>query len=253
MLDSIRAVVNRHRPEAVLPRHGHAGASLSLVFAGEYVERIGRRSWRCEPLSLLYKPPGVEHSNHVGAAGLQAVFVEIPPEVAESLIAELPRLAEVRCSRSPRARLLVRRVSERLAQRRTMDFGRREELLHALLFAVLGKGSRRPARDRGAWLSHVREFLHTNYHRPITLGEAAAIGGVHPVHLAQTFRATFGCTFRDYIRNIRLDAARSALGDQTQTIGTIGLAAGFADQAHFSRTFRAQFGQTPGAYRRSLA
>ena len=253
MLNSVSGVGTSYPPEVVLPRHDHSGASLSLVCAGEYLERIGRRSWRCELLSLFYKPPQIEHSNHVGAGGLQAVFIEIAPEAAESLLAELPRLAEVRCAQSPGARRLVRRVSERLAQHRRVEFACSEELLHTLLFAVLGEGSRRPSRDRGAWLSHVREFLHANYHRPLTLGEVAAIGGVHPVHLAQTFRATFGCTVRDYVRNLRLDAAKSALGDKTQTIAAIGLTEGFSDHAHFSRTFRARFGQTPSAYRRSLA
>ncbi len=61
-LGSVRAVLNSYLPDVVLPRHGHSGATLSLVFDGHQVERVGRRSWQCAPLSVLYKPPQVEHS-----------------------------------------------------------------------------------------------------------------------------------------------------------------------------------------------
>lgn len=250
---SVTAVLNTYPPAAVLPGHSHSGASLSLVFDGQYVERVGRRSWQCAPLSMFYKPPDVEHSNHIGGEGLQALFLEIPADLARSLITEVPTLAEVRCGQGRSAQALVRRVRELVAYSRTTSLALSEELLHACLFRVTDKGSRRPTRDRGVWLSHVRDFLHANYRSPLSLTDVAAVGGVHPVHLAQTFRRRFGCTFRDYVRALRLEAARTDLRDMTRTIGTIGLAAGFADHAHFTRTFRARFGQTPTEYRRSLA
>lgn len=226
---------------------------MSLVLDGHYIERVGRRSWHCAPLSVLYKPPQVDHSNHIGAKGLRALFLEIPPDQARALVAEAPNLADVRCADSPGMRILVRRVRDLVARHGTAHLAATEELLHRCMLGVLGDGSRRPGRDRNAWLTHVREFLHANYRRPLTLTEVAAVGGVHPVHLAQTFRKNFGCTFRDYLRALRLEAARAVLTDATRTIAEIGLGAGFADHAHFSRTFRARFGQTPTEYRRALA
>lgn len=250
---AVNVAVNRYRPDVVLPRHDHAGACLSLVCDGHYVERIGRRSWLCGPLSLHYKPPDLNHSNHIGGRGLQALFLEIPRDTALALMRELPGLSEARSAYSSATKALARRVSKLVAQHARTPFTVSDDFVHACLLAVLGEGSRRPGRDRGPWLTHVREFLRANCRRSLTLTQVAAIAGVHPVHLAQTFRRTFGCTFRDYLRSLRLDAALVDLKDETKTIGAIGLGAGFADHAHFSRTFRARFGQTPVEYRRSLA
>lgn len=245
-------VVNAYRPYSVLRRHGHRGASLSLVLTGCQVDRIGRRSWQCEPLSLVYKPPNVEHSNHVGAFGLRALFMEISPENSSVLIAEWPTLSDIRCVTAASVTPSIRQLNQYLEQRSGSSVEMTDELLHDLLSGVIGSGAVRPGRSYEPWLTHVREFVHAHFDRPLSLTKAAAVGGVHPVHLAQTFQRAFGCTFMQYVREVRLDAARAGLANRTQSIAAIGLAVGFADHAHFSRAFRARFGITPTEYRDSL-
>lgn len=247
---AVNAVVNRYRPDAVLPRHAHSGACLSLVFEGRYVERVGRRSWDCAPLSIVYKPPDVDHSNHIGGRGLRALFLEIPRDTALSLMTEWPGLTDVRCASGDRSHVLVRRVQLLVARHGAGPFGVGDDVVRACL-AALGSEPSVPRSNRGAWVRHVRDFVHAHFRRPLTLTAVAKVGGVHPVHLAQTFRRKLGCTFGDYLRQLRLEAARQELDDPTRTIGEIALGAGFADHAHFARTFRARFGQTPSSYRRS--
>lgn len=50
----------------------------------------------------------------------------------------------------------------------------------------------------------------------------------------------------------RLQRCARQLADPAQSLATIALAAGFADQAHFSRQFHAVVGLSPGAYRKEL-
>lgn len=73
---------------------------------------------------------------------------------------------------------------------------------------------------------------------------------MHPVYFARAFRAHYGVTPGDYLRQLHLQWSARALSTSGQGLATIALAAGFADQSHFTRAFRRAFGVTPGRYRR---
>jgi AraC family transcriptional regulator len=73
--------------------------------------------------------------------------------------------------------------------------------------------------------------------------------GVHPCHLAHTFRSHYGESIGSYIRKLRITWAIGQLGGEEQSISQIAANAGFCDQAHFTREFRKQVGVTPAAYR----
>jgi AraC-like DNA-binding protein len=59
-------------------------------------------------------------------------------------------------------------------------------------------------------------------------------------------------TFPGVVRSARVAAAGRYLADGALTLGVIGFACGFSDQAHFTRQFRRQTGLTPAAYRRAF-
>jgi methylphosphotriester-DNA--protein-cysteine methyltransferase len=73
--------------------------------------------------------------------------------------------------------------------------------------------------------------------------------GIHPAHLARTFRARYGRSIGDYVRRLRIERAAGELSDSSAAIAEIGLRAGFFDQSHLSRVFRDYTGQTPAAFR----
>ncbi len=73
--------------------------------------------------------------------------------------------------------------------------------------------------------------------------------GVHPVHLARTFRRVHRMTFAGYVRQVRIEFARRELAVSGAPLGDIAVAAGFCDQSHFSRLFKRYTGQTPAEYR----
>ena len=83
-----------------------------------------------------------------------------------------------------------------------------------------------------------------------TLSELAAEVGLHPVHVASTFRRHVGCTVGHYLRQRRVTWACQQLAGTDAPLAEIALEAGFADQSHFCRTFKRHVGLTPAAYRR---
>jgi AraC-like DNA-binding protein len=61
-----------------------------------------------------------------------------------------------------------------------------------------------------------------------------------------------GATLADLIRAARVEAAGRFLIDTPHSLGKVGFACGFSDQAHFTKLFKRQTAMTPAAYRRAF-
>ena len=103
------------------------------------------------------------------------------------------------------------------------------------------------------WLERATELLHSSAGESVDMAAIAHEVGVHPVHLARSFRERFGATMGDYLRRLRVERARTQLLSTNTPLTQIALDAGFADQAHFTRVFKKLVGVTPGAYRAAQA
>jgi len=93
----------------------------------------------------------------------------------------------------------------------------------------------------------VREFLHSHYERNIRLDDLSALTGVSPCHLLRSFRRAVGMPPHAYLRQVRVEHAKSMLADG-MPIAQAALTAGFTDQSHLTRFFKRILGMTPGAY-----
>jgi AraC family transcriptional regulator len=126
--------------------------------------------------------------------------------------------------------------------------------VEGLMLEIAAERARRECRPPGAksprWLARAEEVLRARFVAPPSLGELACEVGVHPVHLARTFRAKLGCSVGDYGRQLRVEYACQRLSSSDAPLVDIALAAGFADQSHFARTFRRFRGLTPANFRR---
>ncbi len=125
--------------------------------------------------------------------------------------------------------------------------------VEALILEVLVEASRaggeERARSRPKWLRQAHDLIHESVGRPLTLSSIAHEVGIHPAHLARTFRAYYRRSIGDYVRRLRVERAARELSDGGASIAEISLRSGFFDQSHFSRVFRDHTGITPAAFR----
>jgi AraC family transcriptional regulator len=122
-----------------------------------------------------------------------------------------------------------------------------ETLLVQLVNAAVRVEDARAGRAK-PWLREVHELVRESAPQRYTLGELAERAGVHPVHLARSFKRVYGQTVCQYGRAVRVEwAAKQLLAGEA--IGRVALDAGFADQSHFTREFRRHTGVTPARYR----
>lgn len=87
-------------------------------------------------------------------------------------------------------------------------------------------------------------------HSAETLARRAELS---PNYLARKFRARFGLTIAEHIRNRRIEQAAYLLRTSDMPVFQIGSVVGIADPQYFNKTFRRCMGVSPAAYRAKCA
>ncbi len=102
-------------------------------------------------------------------------------------------------------------------------------------------------KSRSESILMVRDFLHDNYQRNVTLEECAKLTGTSKFHLHRSFVADLGIPPHQYLSAIRISRARDLLRSGSRPAEVAGLT-GFCDQSHLTRVFAEIVGVTPGTY-----
>jgi AraC family transcriptional regulator len=239
----------RYRQSEFAPRlatrvHSHEEAYFCLVLRGASRQCSGNEDRDRACGSAYFYPAGETQSEQFGPDGGTLFSIELGASVLALDSAGL-RLPQRSKELSGSTALLVRRIHLE-SMLRDSAAPLTVDVLTAMLVAEL---SREGVHSDPRWPRLVREYLHAHYLTKLTLGEVAAIAGVHPVHLSRDFPRRFGSTLGDYVRALRIDYAARLLATTHRAIAEIGLDAGFASQPHFTRHFKQRMGTTPAAYR----
>ena len=229
------------------PPHHRIGAFdfdlgyLVVVLDGALTKTFRTGCWSLGANSFATLPAGATHASAFGPLPVRVIAVRANAN------GELGTL-RLRHARAAQATVLGRRLAAEL-RARDSSWGLAAEGLALQLLALSGRAWPETPPVRASWLRDVRDLLDEHVPEQPTLTELAEVVGVHPVHLARSFRREYGVTVAEYARSLRLDWAAQRLIEGGSTLAEIAANAGFADQSHFTRTFRQYAGVTPGCYR----
>ena len=236
-------------PYRRLPWHEHRDASICFVVSGAYAERMRARDQECPPHSMVFKPAGERHADEFGREGGTCLLIEVGAERLRTLEPVSDITARPGLVRNAKLAALGRQIHREFLQSDGLSPLAVEGLILELLVEAARAGRERATQARPQWLRQAHDLIHENVGRPLTLSSIAREVGIHPAHLARTFRAHYRRSIGEYVRRLRIERASRELSDGGASIADIGLRAGFFDQSHFSRVFRDHTGQTPAAFR----
>ncbi len=242
---AFRVIEKTFAADAALPRHGHAAAYVSFLLAGGYEEVSRQETRSCSPGTVIWHPKTEAHADTFHPCGGHLLDLEIDAGWLDDAAQEL-RLV-------PSARMFRGGLPYRLGLRvyRGISAGSRdveEAAIELLGFFFAGPVDRK----RPAWFSRALEICEENHEEHLSLATLAQELGVHPVHVSRSFRRFMGCTFGDYLAEIRIRKAFELLGDSQRPVVDVAHASGFADHAHLCRTLKKSTGLTPSAFRKRI-
>jgi AraC family transcriptional regulator len=190
---------------------------------------------------------GARHGALFGPQGARVVIIK-PKHASIRAAGSLRRLAELRGDGFSWLAWRVAgelRASDKAAPLAAEGFAL--ELLAAAEREAEPGQRRKGPRPR--WLSSAEELLRARIDECVRLGDLASAVGVHPAHLARSFRAHYGVSIGEFGRQLRLGWAAQELARSDLPLASIASRAGFADQSHFTRLFKRYVGVTPARYR----
>ena len=248
-LGGLRLTETSCLPNLKAPKHSHDLFQFCLITAGGFTESYGRNVRACTGFSLISHPPDEIHSNIYHNSGARSFVIELEEswlELAREYSLVLNASVHFKtglpvwlASRLYREFHSMDRVSPLMIEALTLE-----------LMAVISRQTVKAVeRTCPSWLVQALEILHASFSKELSLRNIGKSVGVHPVHLARTFRQHQHCTVGEYVRRLRVDQACRELSLTNAPLSQIALSAGYYDQSHFSRTFKGLIGITPTQYR----
>ena len=237
----VREVV--YRPGLRQAAHAHEYDGITLVLAGGIRETVGRLDEVATCLSVVVKPAGVVHADHVGPRGARALQILL--DVDRPFARDEGGLGSWRWIHAGTGTQVLLSLHRYLEGPQVT--GLEDRILEVLGGLTSEDGPTRP--DPPAWLRRAREAL-ADGSEARSVRDLAAQVGVHPVSLTRAFRRHYGIPVTAYRRRNRIRRAARAIERTDRDLTGIAHASGFSDHPHMCREIRATTGLTPGELRR---
>ena len=229
------------------PKHHHAQACFMLTDDGCYYEKLGSKTFHHSPNTILWRPTDISHED--GMADKNGRWFSV--FIKDESFSEFSDYSKIPAEFAEKNSYLVFLASRLRNEFRNWAAGS-ELITEGLVLEMLGYAARKsiPA-DKTApkWIARVVENLDDELLARHTNSKLASQVGVHPVHLARTFRKYYGKSVGTYLKEKRVDRAIQLIRQDKQTLSEIAYSSGFSDQSQLTRAFKEIVGITPGAFR----
>jgi AraC-like DNA-binding protein len=247
------------------------GVTLGAVLQGTKHVRLGDRALVADPSRLLVITRETDMHVEVTTATPERPYIGLslcfsPEQVAKALIA----LAEAGAPAPPDPlpgfvmpidedvadalyrllRTLADPLDRKLVAPLVID-----EILYRLLrsdAAATMRAGVGTAADAHRILESM-QYIRANHTRKLDVNTVARAVAMSPSHFAHRFSAIARISPMRYLREVRLDRARSLLFTAGARAGEVGLQVGFETAAHFTREFKRRYGAAPSHYLRQHA
>lgn len=234
---------------ANVPRHTHEHAYISFLLNGSYSEKTARETRDCLPGSVIFHPQGETHSDGFHRFGGQLLNLQLAPEWLDAMdeaVRPWPRTTALMALDAYSTGVGLHQRFDSLSAT-TLDN------LAVELIAQVAREQRLPPFK--PWMIQALEFIHDAiaHERELSLRAVAGVAGIHPIHLARSFRKYLGVNFSRYVLAERLRLGLRRLLESTHSITRIAVECGFADHPHFCRVVKSVTGFSPSHFRRNFS
>jgi len=246
-VEALRAGLRTHS----YSRHAHETYAIGVTEAGSQSFWCRGVRNRTRPGSVILFAPLDLHDGHATTdEGVVYRMLYLDAERLERAARERGRLSGFRAAVAdhlPLAAAILRYAREIDGGDDTLAASEAYLVLVEALVGLAGEG--RPLGERlPPTLTRVRERMHDEMAERLTVEDLAEVARLGRFQLLRAFSRRFGLPPSDYLRTIRLEAAKRRLA-AGEAPADVAAAVGFVDQPHLTRLFKRAYGVTPGAYR----
>lgn len=106
--------------------------------------------------------------------------------------------------------------------------------------------------DIEASISIAKAYINKYYYLELNQTDIAKMCNLSKFHFSRTFKEYSGKTYKDFVTDLRIEAAKKLLTESEYRINEIGEKVGYKDIYYFSRIFKKKVGTSPNIFRKKL-
>jgi len=175
-------------PGLKIAKHSHEYPYFCYVRQGVFSETNSRRTRSCKPSTLIFHPPQDRHSNAFHHGVSHCFNIQIEHHWLDRAREQAVVLNEPFDFRGGLIASLVARLHHEFHHLDAVS----SLAIEGLMLEVVAEAARQHVRHSPGkpprWLEQAREVIHANFSESLTVAGVAEAVGVHPVHLARSFR-----------------------------------------------------------------
>lgn len=92
---------------------------------------------------------------------------------------------------------------------------------------------------------NISDYLNMHFTEEISLTQLAGVLGYSKYHISHIFKERFGCSYSDYLKQLRAEHAMGLLTHSEMTVTEVCFASGFSSLRSFYRAFHDVYGAPP--------
>jgi AraC-like DNA-binding protein len=261
---------SRVKTEFDFPLHYHEEFELNFIRNGKGAKRvIGDHMEEIEDLELVLVGPNLQHgwfTHKMKGKEVKEVTIQFHRDLFDEKFLHRNQMSFVRnmFEKSLRGILFSKETTELIMPRiftltKRHGFDSVLELLSVLHDLSISRNMRTlsdTSFNNTETISYnsrrvktVMEYLNKNFHKEVSLGEAARLAAMSEVAFSRFFKMRTGKTFVDTLNEVRLGHASRMLIETTQSVNEVAFRCGFNNLSNFNRIFKKKKNCTPKEFR----
>lgn len=124
-----------------------------------------------------------------------------------------------------------------------------KELMSEYIITIIDSINELRENKSNILIQKTKEYILANYNHDISLESIAHEIGLSTCYLSTLFKSIEDTSIKEYIIDVRINAAKELLKKENLKIYEISADVGYTDSRYFSQLFRKKTGYTPGQYR----
>ncbi len=230
--------------------HYHENPYFMYVIEGHLLDINKKRTFQCEPGTLLLHNWQEPHSNARHTETSMGFHIEFERSWLDQYLFNFNLLEGSSALKNPLLLNLISKIRMELHQNDLYSDLAIEDLLVQICTSVnnptYSKTSILPS-----WVSKIKEIIH-DHTEQVSLTTLAQMLNIHPVHLSTAFPKYFKTTLSNYIRQTKVHQSICHLEKNHFSLTEIAYICGFSDQSHYTRCFKKYFNLSPKKYRQLI-
>ncbi|UII75728.1 AraC family transcriptional regulator [Flagellimonas sp. HMM57] len=224
--------------------HYHENLHISFVFEGGKADTL-RNTKYTDPNGSVFFYHSEEKHRWISPQSIsKSANIEIgraflkKHQLSEAIIKEA-------ITKRPNAKALILKIQNEML---TNDLNSHSSI-ESLVLELITNPEMKTFKDTPKWVVVLRELLHDNWDKELSLDEIARIVQLHPITISKYFRKYFSCTLGEYKRMLKVEKSIELIKEFDKSLYEIAYDCNFSDQSHFIRNFKKATGFLPKNFR----